>query len=74
MRKIIDLMAITGFLLSGSMTAALVISYLQFDRFMDESMERIGGQVTEHIEAELENKIKGSMPKLPSATGPALPF
>ena len=56
------------------MTAALVISYLQFDKFMDESMKRIGGQVTEHIEAELEGKIKGAMPKLPETTGPALPF
>lgn len=74
MRRIIDLMAITGFLLSGSMTAALVISYLQFDKFMDNSMKRIGGQVTEHIEAELESKIKGAMPKLPETTGPALPF
>jgi len=74
MRKIIDLMAITGFLLSGSMTAALVISYLQFDKFMDNSMERIGGKVTEHIEAELEGKIRNSMPKLPDATGPAIPF
>jgi len=74
MRKIIDLMAITGFLLSGSMTAALVISYFQFNRFMDESMERIGGQITDHVEAELENKIKGAMPQLPKATGPALPF
>ena len=74
MRKIIDLMAVTGFLLSGSMTAALVISYLQFDKFMDESMERIGGQVTEHIESELEGKIKGAMPKMPEVTGPALPF
>jgi len=74
MRKIIDLMAVTGFLLSGSLTAALVISYLQFNRFMDESMERIGGQITEHVEAELEGKIKGAMPQLPKATGPALPF
>ena len=74
MRKIIDLMAITSFLLSGSMTAALVISYFQFNRFMDESMERIGGQITEHVEAELESKIKGAMPQLPKATGPALPF
>jgi len=74
MRKIIDLMAVIGFLLSGSMAAALVISYLQFDKFMDDSMERIGGQVTEHIEAELEGKIKGAMPKLPEKTGPALPF
>ena len=74
MRKIIDLMAITGFLLSGSMTAALVISYFQFNRFMDESMERIGGQITDHVEAELESRIKGAMPQLPKATGPALPF
>ena len=74
MRKIIDAMAVISFLLSGSMTAALVISYLQFDRFMAESMERIGGKVTEHIEAELDGKIKNVMPKLPDATGPAMPF
>jgi hypothetical protein len=74
MRKIIDLMAITGFLLSGSMTAALVISYFQFDSYMNKSMERIGGKVTEHIEAELEGKIKDAMPKMPEVTGPALPF
>lgn len=74
MRKIIDAMAVISFLLSGSMTAALVISYLQFNSFMDESMERIGGKVTEHIEAELDDKIKGAMPKMPDVTGPALPF
>lgn len=74
MRKIIDAMAVISFLLSGSMTAALVISYLQFNSFMDESMERIGGKVTEHIEAELDEKIKGAMPKMPDVTGPALPF
>jgi len=74
MQPIINAMAVAGFALSTSITAALVISYMQFDSFMDESMERIGGKVTEHIEAELEGKIKGAMPKMPEATGPALPF
>ena len=74
MQPIINAMAVAGFALSTSITAALVISYMQFDSFMDESMERIGGQVTEHIEAELEGKIKGAMPKMPEVTGPALPF
>lgn len=60
MRRIIDLMAITGFLLSSSMTAALVISYLQFDKLMDESVERIGGQVTEKIEGEIKGKLNGA--------------
>ena len=60
MRKIIDLMAITGFLLSTSMTAALVITFFQFDKMMDESMERIGGQVTEKIEEEIEGKLNAA--------------
>jgi len=74
MRKIIGFMAVTGFLLSGSMTAALVISYLQFDKLMDDSMERIGGQVVEQLEAEMDKKIEGAMPKMPDVTGPAMPF
>jgi len=59
MRKIIDLMAVVGFLLSTSMTAALVISFFQFNSYMDKSMERIGGQVTEKIEEKLKEKVSG---------------
>lgn len=59
MQKLINLMAVTGFLLSTSMTAALVISFLQFNSFMDESMERIGGKVTEKIEEQLKEKTGG---------------
>ena len=59
MRKIIDLMAVVGFLLSTSMTAALVISFFQFNSYMDKSMERIGGQVTEKIEEQLKEKVGG---------------
>lgn len=59
MRRIIDLMAVVSFLLSTSMTAALVISFFQFNSYMDKSMERIGGQVTEKIEEQLKEKISG---------------
>jgi len=59
MQKLINLMAVVGFLLSTSMTAALVISFLQFNSFMDKSMERIGGEVTEKIEEQLKEKVGG---------------
>jgi hypothetical protein len=59
MRRLIDLMAVVGFLLSTSMTAALVISFFQFGSYMDKSMERIGGQVTEKIEEQLKEKVGG---------------
>ena len=59
MRKIVDLKAVGGFLLSTSMTAALVISFVQFNSYMDKSMERIGGQVTEKIEEQLKEKVSG---------------
>ena len=59
MRRIIDLMAVVSFLLSTSMTAALVISFFQFNSYMDKSMERIGGKVTEKIEEQLKEKVGG---------------
>jgi len=59
MQRLINLMAVVSFLLSTSMTAALVISFLQFNSFMDKSMERIGGEVTEKIEEQLKEKVGG---------------
>lgn len=59
MQRLINLMAVVSFLLSTSMTAALVISFLQFNSFMDKSMERIGGEVTEKIEEQLKDKVGG---------------
>ena len=74
MQPIINAMAVAGFALSTSLTAALVISYMQFDRFMDESMGRIGGKVTSAIEAELDSKLSGVVDQIPTQTGPAVPF
>lgn len=69
MRFVIDLMAVTGFLLSASMTAGLVISYSQMDEIMRKTLER----VTANVEQKLEDKLDQAMPKLPSGTaGPSI--
>jgi len=74
MQPIINTMAVAGFALSTSITAALVISYMQFDSFMDESMERISGKVTSAVESELNGKLDGVVKQIPTQTGPAIPF
>lgn len=71
MRLIIDLMAVTGFLLSASMTAGLVISVGQMDEIMRKTMERVSANVTSEIQKELDAKLDKAMPKVPG--GPSKP-
>lgn len=78
MRTIIDAMAVVGFALSASMTAALVITYTQFDSMKQKAIEGITGQitgaVTEKLTGELDGKFDGMIEGLPTQTGPAIPF
>ena len=78
MRKLIDALALTGFALSASLTAALVISYYQFDNIKKQTIENLSGQitgaVTDKLNSELEGQVEKALPKIPTTTGPALPF
>ena len=77
MRIIIDAMAVTGFALSASMTAALVISFVQFDSMKQKAIENMTGQitgaVTEKLTGELDGKFDGMIEGMPTQTGPAVP-
>jgi len=73
MRFIIDLMAVTGFMLSASMTAGLIISYNQMDDIMRDTLERVTDGIGNEIEKKLQDKIDNAMPKVPSGTpGPSV--
>jgi uncharacterized protein YjbJ (UPF0337 family) len=78
MRKLIDALALTGFALSASLTAALVISYYQFENIKKQAVENLTGQitgaVTDKLSSELEGQVEKALPKIPTTTGPALPF
>ena len=65
MRFFIDLMAVTGFMLSASMTAGLIISYYQMDDIMRDTMERVTDGIGDEIEKKLQDKIDKAMPKVP---------
>lgn len=74
MQKIINGLAVTAFLLSGSMTAALVISYFQMEALQRAAVKRISSQITNAVEADLTDKLNGVGKQIPTQTGPALPF
>jgi len=78
MQKIFNLLGLVGFLLSGSMTAALVISFMQMDSIQKKAVQRITGEITSAVEKELTGKLDGKfddmMQSLPTTTGPAVPF
>ena len=57
MQRLFNLMAFVGFLLSGSMTAALVISYLQMDKITEQAIERITEQISGSVEEQLDNAL-----------------
>ena len=77
MRIIIDAMAVTGFVLSTSMTTALVISFTQFESMKQKAIENMTGQitgaVTEKLTGELDGKFNGMIKGMPTQTGPAVP-
>ena len=74
MQKIFNLMAFAGFLMSGSMTAALVISYMQMDTIQKAAVKRITSEISGAVEKQLNDKLDGKLDVLPTTTGPAVPF
>ena len=74
MQKIINGLAVTAFLLSGSMTAALVISFFQMEALQRAAVKRITGQITSAVETELNGKLDDVVNQIPTQTGPAIPF
>jgi len=65
MRFFVDLMAVTGFMLSASMTAGLIISYYQMDDIMRNTLERVTDGIGNELEKKLQDKINEAMPKVP---------
>ena len=62
MRFFIDLMAVTGFMLSASMTAGLIISYSQMDDIMRNTLERVTEGIGNELEKKMQEKIDKAMP------------
>ena len=74
MQKIINVFAITSFVVSGAVVGGAGYVYLNKDALLDGVKGKITEAVMGSVGGALPDAIGGAMPELPGATGPALPF
>tara|TARA_B100002019_G_scaffold252178_1_gene232983 strand:- start:797 stop:1021 length:225 start_codon:yes stop_codon:yes gene_type:complete len=74
MQKLINALAIVSFVGTAGIVGGGVFVYLQRDTIIDGVKEKIKEQVMNGVTGALPGLVDSAVPKLPSATGPALPF
>ena len=74
MQKIINVLAVTSFVVSGAVVGGAGYVYLNKDALLDGVKGKITEAVMGSVGGALPDAIGGAMPELPGATGPALPF
>ena len=74
MQKLINVLAISSFVVSGAVIGGGVFLYTQKDALIDKVKDSIKEQVLGGVTDALPGMVGDAVPDLPSATGPALPF
>ena len=74
MQKLFNVMAVTSFVMSGTLVAGVVVLYSNIPsitkHYMSQLQEELGKMVTDKLPVQLDK----AMPKLPTSTGPAIPI
>jgi len=73
MQKLINLLAIASFGVSAAIVGAGAYVYLNKDALIEDARSKVTKAVTEAVTEGLPGMIDGAMPKMPSATGGAIP-
>ena len=73
MQKIVNVLALSSFVVSAAVVSGGVYVYLNKDAMVESAKEKITKAATEAIAGALPGMIDAAMPELPGATGPALP-
>ena len=74
MQKVINVLALTSFIVSGAVVAGGAYVYLNKDAMIESAKEKITNAATEAIAGALPGLIDAAMPKIPDATGGAIPI
>ena len=73
MQKVINVLALTSFIVSGAVVAGGAYVYLNKDAMIESAKERITKAATEAIAGALPGMLDAAMPELPEVTGGAMP-
>ena len=74
MQKLINVLAVSSFVVSASVVGGGVYVYLNKDAMIEDAKEKITTAATEAIAGALPGLIDAAMPELPGATGGAIPM
>ena len=73
MQKIVNVLALSSFVVSAAVVSGGVYVYLNKDAMVENAKEKITKAATEAIAGALPGMIDSAMPELPKTTGPATP-
>ena len=74
MQKVYNLLGVLGFVMSGTMAVIGVMAYTRVPSMMKLYLSEMKLELTESILKQVPVPEIPEMPKLPTETGPAIPF
>ena len=74
MQRLINVLAVSSFVVSASIVGGGVYVYLNKDAMIEDAKEKITNAATEAIAGALPGLLDAAMPELPGATGGAIPM
>ena len=73
MQKVINVLALASFAISGAIVAGGAYVYLNKDAMIESAKEKITKAATEAIAGALPGMLDAAMPEMPEVTGGAIP-
>ena len=73
MQKVINVLALSSFVVSAAVVSGGVYVYLNKDAMVESAKEKITKAATEAIAGALPGMLDAAMPELPEVTGGAMP-
>ena len=73
MQKVINVLALTSFAISGAIVAGGAYVYLNKDAMIESAKESSNKAATEAVTAALPGMLDAAMPEMPEVTGGAIP-
>ena len=74
MQRLINVLAVSSFVVSASIVGGGVYVYLNKDAMIESAKEKVTKAATEAIAGALPGLLDAAMPELPGATGGAIPM
>ena len=74
MQKLINVLAVSSFIVSASIVGGGAYVYLNKDAMIEDVKEKVTKAATEAIAGALPGMLDAAMPELPGATGGAIPM